>query len=152
MNINEKSISAVVLEANEGKNIKFLREDITVKMKSAGLDILEGLVLPQSGPPLHFHANQDEAFYVLEGVFAFKLSDEPIKILDRGGFVFIPRGTVHSYKNIGTQTGKMISIMTPGGFVDFWEELSLLPTGKADISKVNEIGKKHGNINVGAPL
>jgi hypothetical protein len=89
---------------------------------------------------------------VLAGEFVFKLGYDPIRILNEGGFVFIPRATAHAYKIIGSKTGKMISIMTPSGFVDFWEKLSQLPNGKGDISKVNEIGRKYGNINVGAPL
>jgi quercetin dioxygenase-like cupin family protein len=143
---------AIVLGATEGKVLKFLHEEITIKLKSPNLEILEGIVAPHAGPPLHIHINQDEAFYVLEGEFAFKTGEEPIKVINSGGFVFITRNTPHSYKNVGENVGKILTIMTPGGFVEFWEEVAQLPSGKVNIDKVNEIGKKYGNINVGRPL
>jgi quercetin dioxygenase-like cupin family protein len=142
----------IILGATQGHKLKFLHEEMTVKLKSRDLDILEGTVASQAGPPLHVHLNQDEAFYVLEGEFAFKTGDQPLQVINAGGFVFIPRNTPHAYKNVGASVGKMITVMTPGGFVDFWEEVAQLPGGKVDIPKVNEIGKKYGNINVGGPL
>lgn len=70
---------------------------------------------------------------VLEETGNASLGEDPIQILTACGFVFIPRGTVHAYKNMGSQTGIMTSLMTPGRFVDFWEELSKLPSGKGEV-------------------
>jgi quercetin dioxygenase-like cupin family protein len=40
------------------------------------LTAFENLVVSGDGPPLHTHANEDEAIYVLEGEVRFKLGDE----------------------------------------------------------------------------
>ena len=39
-----------------------------------------------------------------------------------GAFVHIPKGTLHTYKNIGLKPGRLLVILTPGGFENFWRE------------------------------
>jgi mannose-6-phosphate isomerase-like protein (cupin superfamily) len=36
----------------------------------------ENVIAPGDGPPLHVHANEDEAWYLLEGDLRFKLGEE----------------------------------------------------------------------------
>src|ERR1700737_3046548 len=51
----------------------------------------ENVIPPGQGPPLHTHANEDEAWYVLEGELRFKIGDE-LRPAAAGSFVFVPRG------------------------------------------------------------
>ena len=39
------------------------------------LTVLENVVAPGEGPPLHTHDVEDEAWYVLEGTLRFRLAD-----------------------------------------------------------------------------
>lgn len=49
-----------------------------------------------------------------------------------GSFVFIPKGTVHTYKNVGAQPPKMLAIATPAGFEGFLEEVGQ-PAGEGAV-------------------
>ena len=35
----------------------------------------------------------------------------------------IPKGTLHTYRNIGKKPGRLLVILTPGGFENFWREI-----------------------------
>ena len=40
------------------------------------LCVLENVVAPGEGPPLHTHAREDESWYVLDGDLRFRLDEE----------------------------------------------------------------------------
>jgi quercetin dioxygenase-like cupin family protein len=40
--------------------------------------LLEAIVPPGGGPPLHVHSWEEEGFYILEGQIAFQIGDERI--------------------------------------------------------------------------
>ena len=60
----------------------------------------ENVVAPGEGPPLHTHKNEDEIWYALEGSFRFTLGGYTAAA-EPGAFVYIPRGVVHTWQNIG---------------------------------------------------
>ena len=67
---------------------------------------------------------EDEAFYVLEGVFSFPYGNRDAKV-DKGQFIHVPRGEFHTYKNIGRSLGKLLVIITPPSFEKFFEEIGI---------------------------
>lgn len=64
-------------------------------------------------PALHEHPTTDEAFYVAEGEATFQLGDEQI-VVTTGGFVFVPRGTVHTVWNSGPEALRGLLVISPG--------------------------------------
>jgi len=62
---------------------------------------------PGSGPPRHVHYGCDELFYVLEGQFLFLVGERQVSG-SPGTFVFIPRGTVHAAKVVGTSRARCL--------------------------------------------
>jgi quercetin dioxygenase-like cupin family protein len=50
------------------------------------------------GPPRHFHP-WDEAFYVIDGQVEVTVEGQST-IISTGGYVHIPAGSIHAYKNI----------------------------------------------------
>lgn len=62
--------------------------------------------------PLHVHRNDDEAWYVLEGVLCVKLGDEVIE-LRSGSAALVPGGTAHTYWNPSPERVRYLLIMTP---------------------------------------
>lgn len=48
------------------------------------------------GPPLHLHASEDEAFYLIDGAIEVSCGDRQWEA-GPGGFVFLPRGIPHSF-------------------------------------------------------
>ena len=70
----------------------------TGESTGGSLVLLENLTAPGGGPPPHIHTREDEFFYVLDGTFEIRIGDE-LHALGPGGFAFVPRGTVHNFRN-----------------------------------------------------
>ncbi|HET6867051.1 MAG TPA: quercetin 2,3-dioxygenase [Solirubrobacteraceae bacterium] len=87
---------------------------------------LENVIPPGQGPPLHTHANEDEAWYVLEGELRFKL-DEEVRAAPAGSFVFVPRGTPHCFQNVAGQPTRILVMFIPAGMERFFDEFAALP-------------------------
>jgi mannose-6-phosphate isomerase-like protein (cupin superfamily) len=63
------------------------------------------------GPLPHVHM-AEEAWYVIEGTMKFSIGEEEF-IAGAGSFVLAPRGTLHSFSNIGGGTAKHLTIFSP---------------------------------------
>lgn len=83
--------------------------------------IMEALVPPEGGPPPHIHHREQESFYVLEGAIDIQMGGKIVQATS-GDFVHIPCGTVHSFRNTGSDTARMLLIFSPGGIERFFEE------------------------------
>ena len=65
--------------------------------QTAGRYCLLWQLCPQgAGPGPHTH-EQDEQFYVLDGALTFRAGNQTLQAA-AGAFLFIPRGTVHSFR------------------------------------------------------
>lgn len=73
---------------------------------------------PGEGPAEHVHHREHELWYVLDGEFRFLLGDT---VIDQptGGLAFGPRGTPHTFQNVGTTPGRLLVITAPAGFEEF---------------------------------
>jgi quercetin dioxygenase-like cupin family protein len=111
----------------------------------------ETTMAPGEGPPLHFHANEDEILYVLEGTLRFKLEGEVLPA-PPGSFVFVPRGARHTWQNVGEAPGRMLVIFTPSGMERFFERFGALPAGASAPDAFRTLGSDVGMHVVGPPL
>jgi uncharacterized cupin superfamily protein len=75
--------------------------------------LFEGRIMPGEAAPLHYHPNDDECFYILEGRLRFQLGDEQFDAA-AGMFAVVPRGTLHGYQNIGDVRARLLVIVSPG--------------------------------------
>jgi len=80
---------------------------------------------PGGGPPPHSHLREAETLFVLEGDSEF-LDAGQWRRPDRGHAVSTQRGAVHTFRNIGATTGKMLIFVTPSGIERYFEEISPL--------------------------
>jgi len=76
--------------------------------------LFEEAIAPQTGALPHVHHEEDQAFYVLEGDHQF-VCDGHAFAAEAGSFLYVPRGTVHSYENVGTEPGRLLLLSTPAG-------------------------------------
>jgi quercetin dioxygenase-like cupin family protein len=118
---------------------------------NGGLTAFENLVAPGDGPPLHVHAKEDEAWYVLEGRFRFQL-DEEIAGAPAGAFVFVPRGTRHCFQNIGDEPARILVLFTPSGMERFFDRFAALPADAFAPEAFRSIGAEVAMEVVGPPL
>ena len=79
-------------------------------------------VAPGSGPPPHRHHRECEGFFVLAGEFEiFREGQEPLRV-STGDFIHTPKGVVHTYRNVGSTSGRLLGIAVPAGFEGFFAE------------------------------
>ncbi len=100
---------------------------IMLKARSADTDgtfaLLEERTPPQGGPPPHIHHQEDEALYVPEGGLE-SLVDERTMRASAGSFFYVPRGTLHTFKNVGmSPTSRVLGVIGPAGLEKFFEEV-----------------------------
>ena len=75
------------------------RHDLSIPGREAiqvRVDLAPGAVAPR-----HSHPGE-EIIYVLEGSLEYEVEGQPPVTLKAGGVLFIPAGTIHAAKNVGT--------------------------------------------------
>lgn len=86
--------------------------------------------------PPHVHHLEDEISIVLEGEIGFRSEDQEV-VLARGGYIIKPRSQVHAMWNAGPTPARMIEIITPAGFEEFFRTLARMTAhGPVDIDAV----------------
>ena len=99
-------------------------------------------VSPGDELPLHIHHKADEFFYILEGQFAFTVGDRTEQA-PAGGFVFIPKGTPHGYKNVGSEVGILLGFVSPAGLESFYRAQAKMPPGQMTPTLYRELAAKY---------
>lgn len=125
----ETRVPIVHLPGN-GKQVGVVGSESTFKVLSeqtgGAYAVLEQLVPPGHGPPLHVHRHETEIFYILEGTFEMRLADETITA-PAGTIVVGPRDIPHTFKNVGTSTGKLLLTVIPGRFANYFIDVDKVP-------------------------
>jgi quercetin dioxygenase-like cupin family protein len=97
----------------------------------------EACVVPGGGLPPHVHSREDESFYLQQGTLALQVGAKALNV-SAGDFIDIPRGTVHSFKNVGEETAKLLMVATPAGRENFFAEALFSAADIADIPQISE--------------
>lgn len=130
MSVPTKGLPAAhYLAPDGGESVwAFMGDKYTIKVGSAetrgAMGLIEVVVPPLSGPPMHTHNNEDEAFYILDGKFEVVANDRELTV-ESGGFIYLPRGTLHRFRNIGDKHSKLLLLFTPAGFEKYFLEVGL---------------------------
>ncbi len=66
--------------------------------------LVENFVVPQSGPPMHTHWQQDESLTVLQGKIGYQVEGQAEQFAGVGETVLFTRGTPHRFWNAGEET------------------------------------------------
>jgi quercetin dioxygenase-like cupin family protein len=123
-----QSIRPYALKSGEGWTYRF-GIDFTVKASEiqdhSGTAFVEYITQKGEEPPDHTHRTENEMFYVVEGSITFRCGGESFD-LEKGGFVFLPRGIKHGYTIRSDGPVRLIAITSPpreesargwGGFI-----------------------------------
>ena len=142
-----------LLPADHGRALGIMYDIALFKLtgaETAGAFLLvEWRVLPQRGVPMHAQGGQ-ETFFVLEGSFAFRGQNETYEA-EPGDVIHVPSRVRHSYKNIGTQPGKMLIAFFPAGkTLEYFQEIgiplddaSAFPTALPDMARLLDSIQRH---------
>ncbi|MFI5613960.1 cupin domain-containing protein [Amycolatopsis sp. NPDC051903] len=94
--------------------------------------------------PAHQHSREDEYSIVLEGEMGFRSGDREA-VLGPGGYITKPRGEMHTMWNAGTTPARIIEIITPGGFEQYFHDLAeLLAEGTPEPDTIAELAATYG--------
>ena len=105
--------------------------------------------------PLHIHANEDEALYVLEGEILVHIDGENHRVGPRG-FAFAPRGIPHAFL-VTSPEARILCLETPGSAEAFYRGASEPagdesdPAGSVDFARVRESAERSGGMQVVGP-
>jgi quercetin dioxygenase-like cupin family protein len=118
------------------------------------LTALDTVAAAGEGPPLHVHRGEDELIYIVDGTFRVRLADELIDA-PAGSFVFIPRGTPHTWQNIGSGPARFFAAVMPAAtaFEEFFKRYAELPPHDRGADAFARLGLATGALEVlGPPL
>jgi quercetin dioxygenase-like cupin family protein len=144
----------------DGERIWIVGDTMTFKATGATtggkLVLLENLTAPGGGPPPHIHSREDEFFFVLDGKFEIRVGEE-LHILEAGGYAYVPRETVHNFRNIAATASRILVGFTPAGIEGFFRESGrpatddgpAPPVDDEEIARTRAAAEKYGVEAVG---
>jgi quercetin dioxygenase-like cupin family protein len=111
----------------EGYAVRVLGDAVSFKARAADTGEAYSLFLvttpPGLGMPPHSQMYDDEAFFVLDGEYMCMVGEQMVH-LATGAYLFVPRGTVHSFTNSGDIPARMLIVISPGGIHElFFDEI-----------------------------
>jgi quercetin dioxygenase-like cupin family protein len=125
-------------------------ERIAVRISSAETNgayaMVESVAAPDCSVPLHLHRNEEEHFVVLSGLYRIQIEDKVFEA-SPGTSVTVPKGAQHSWRNISSESSRLLVILTPGGFERCIQTIRDNPA-----DKVLEIAGQFGCFIVGPPV
>jgi quercetin dioxygenase-like cupin family protein len=155
----ERSTQPFAVGPGEGLAVENPAGDVTtfkaLADATAGvLTALEAVAAPGQGPPLHVHRDQDELILTLDGDFRVKLGDE-LRDAPAGSFVYIPRGTPHTWQNVGDAPARLFAVLMPAAtaFEQFFLRYAELPRDRRGVAAFAELAAETQAMDVvGPPL
>jgi len=116
----------IVTPAGEGDALQFSPTELlrwkATQATTGAFDQFELTAQPDhAGAPLHVHATVEECFYVLAGAFRFAVAGSEV-LAEPGSFLFVPRGTAHTWTNAAETPSTMLLTFVPGGMKPFFDE------------------------------
>ncbi len=138
-----------VLGPAEGERVNLLalgvRFMIDGETTDGAFSLVEHPLPPRAlGAPLHTHRHEDEYSYVLEGRIGVQLGDEVLEA-GPGELVFKPRGVPHAFWNAGDEPARLLELISPAGFENYFRELApLLAAPERDEAALGEVVARHG--------
>ena len=95
------------------------------------------------GAPMHRHTNEDEYSYVIEGRMGAQLGEEVV-FAEPGDLVFKPRGQWHTFWNAGDEPARLLELISPPGFENYFREMGeLVADGPPDPERRAAIAAKY---------
>ena len=150
---HDQSMSLISVDKDQfGENRSIGVINITFKVTpktSDGIFIIENTFHAKGGPAKHFHYDQDEWFYVVEGEFLFEIGEERFK-LQPGDSVLAPRKIPHVWAYTGNNLGRKLIAFLPAGKMEaFFREVT---RANAMPPLDPELWSSHGMELIGPPL
>lgn len=146
----------IMLQSGQGNSYWVLGDLYTFKTvsqdTSGTYSLMEMIVYPQTGSPLHVHSREDESFLVQSGEIQFQLNGQTLTATP-GTFIYSPKGQRHLFVNNSDQPASVLCWITPAGLEQFFMEIGTPaddptapppPVTEADIQKTIALAPQYG--------
>ena len=151
---------SIVRADGEGEHLRFWGGGVlTVKASAEETDgaflLFEDRMAQGKVTPLHAHANEDEALYVLDGEILVHI-DGSDHVVGPRGVAIAPRGVPHAFL-VTSQTARVLTLQTPGTAEAFYRGASepasadTDPSGPVDFGRVREAADRSGGMQYLGP-
>jgi quercetin dioxygenase-like cupin family protein len=110
------------------------------------LSLLEHPLAPRAlGSPLHTHRDEDEYSVVLDGVVGVQIGKQAIDATP-GTVLVKPRGVPHAFWNPGDQPARLLEIISPAGFEQYFADLADIMSGPGspDPGRLADLAGRYG--------
>jgi mannose-6-phosphate isomerase-like protein (cupin superfamily) len=107
--------------------------------------LVEHLIAPRElAAPVHTHEHEDEFSFVLEGRLGALVGDTEIEA-GAGELVVKPRGVPHAFWNAGDEPCRILELISPGGFANYFDEIEplLAVDGPPDLGKLAQLQARY---------
>ena len=110
-----------------------------------GFSLVEHPIPPKTlVAPVHIHEREDEYSFVLEGRMGALLGDDVV-YAEVGDLAFKPRDQWHTFWNPDDTPCRILEIIAPGGFENFFDEFATALAGEFHPDQLTEIGARYGH-------
>ena len=107
--------------------------------------LIEHPIVPRGlAAPMHLHTREDEYSFVLQGRWGFQLGNDVV-YADEGDLVYKPRNIWHTFWNATDEPARLLEVISPAGFEQFFVELAaLLKSRPEDLEAVAALNAAYG--------
>lgn len=109
---------ATHLASDEGRAYRtpggLVTHKVMAEQTGGAYSLFEETVRPREGTAPRIGHREDGCFYVVEGELEFLTGEEVLRV-GPGSLVYVPRGTVHGFTNVGENEARVLNLVTPGG-------------------------------------
>ena len=141
--------AARIVRPGEGNRVRAFGNEIEFMLSGAqtadSLTVGIASVPAGNGPPPHVHYSEDEMFLIVEGEYRIYLNGDWTTV-GPGTVVYLPRGSVHTFKVVGDKPGRHWTLQTPSGFERYFTQAAEIfsAPGKPDLARLEAITKEYG--------
>src|SRR6266498_2380825 len=139
----------MMISPDEGKTVQLGGIGVVYKLygnQTGGtFSIVEHPIIPGTLVPPHVHFDEDELSFVTEGVIGARIGDEVIEATP-GCYILKPRGVPHTFWNSTTKPARLVEIISPPGFEQYFEEMAQLlqQDGPPDFERISKLATTYG--------
>jgi quercetin dioxygenase-like cupin family protein len=140
--------SQLKLAAGDGRRADFVSLFNRYMIESSATDgrfaLIEHTIPPRAlAAPLHVHEREDEYSFVLAGRMGAQIGDDVVEA-DPGELVFKPRGIWHAFWNAGDDECRVLELISPGEFANYFTDLApFITTEPPDFEKIAEVQARY---------
>jgi quercetin dioxygenase-like cupin family protein len=126
---------------------------VSGKDTHGAMAVFVALTTASDRPARHFHHEQDEWFYVIDGEYDFEVGDEKFH-LNAGDSLFAPRKVPHAWACVSEKPGTLMATVQPAGTLEaFFQKLpQYVGKVRASPEEMAKLHAEHGMQVTGPPL